>query len=420
MKPLLPAGAGAVLAAVVATDASAQRAVQSPSSEVAAPGAEAPPPPGVLPSACGALIVCGGELAAQLQALATSGSDKTKGAASTDATADLYANYSDWLSLNSTIKLERQRSDNLDSFFPDSNAFFRSEGLTLRQLFLAARPGGGTVLYGGKIHPNFGSAYEQTPGNFYNFGTDYEQDERIGVGAQYALPEALGHRIRVSLEAFFLDTSVLSNSLLSRPAFDDPDPTVRVHRYSLGQFGPSNTNSLDSYTLAIRGGEPERGLTYQVSFTREASDEPGARKEFGQSVGVSYDPTGDGIPLTTRLGVTPFLEYTHFSNFQANPGLERHYLVGGAAFHYVRWELDVALGLRHTSDDNNPPDQAFTNAVATQERRAWDHQESVSLNYAFPFAISYDLSIGFGVNHVAVASRHSWSFGPSLGFGTRF
>lgn len=420
MKPLLSAGAGLLLAAVASPDASAQRAVQSPSSEVAAPGAAVPPPPGVLPSACGALIVCGGELTAQLQALGISGSDQTKGAVSTDAALDLYANYSDWLSLYGTAKLERQRSDNLDSFFPGSNAFFRSEGLTLRQLFVAARPGAGTVLYGGKIHPNFGSAYEQTPGNFYNFGTDYEQDERIGVGVQYALPETLGHRLRVSLEAFFLDTSVLSESLLSRPAFDDPDPTVRVHRYSLGQFGPSNTNSLDSYTLAVRGGEPERGLTYQVSLTSEASDDVGARREFGQSIGMSYDPTGDGIPLGARLGVTPFVEYTHFSNFQANPGLERHYLVGGAAFHYVRWELDVSAGLRHTSDDNNAPGQAFTNAVATQERRAWDHQENVSLNYAFPFAISYDLAVGFGVNHVAVAGRHSWSFGPSLAFGTKF
>ena len=419
MKTLLSTGAGLFLAAVAAPDASAQRAAQSPSSEFAAPGAETPPPPGALPSACGALIVCGGELEAVTTALVTTNAASTKGAVSTDADLDLYANYSDWITLNSTVKLERQRSDNLDSFFPASNALFRSEGLTLRQLFLVARPFAATAVYGGKIHPNFGSAYEQTPGNSYNFGTDYEQDERIGVGAQYALPEALGHRIRISLEAFFLDTSVLSQSLLSRPAFDDADPTVRVHRYTLGAFGPSNTNSLDSYTLALRGGEPERGLTYQVSLTREATDEPGGKSEFGQSVGASYDPTGDGIPLGGRLGVTPFLEYTHFSNFQGNPGLERHYVVGGLTFTYVRWQLAIAGGLRRTTDANNPPGQAFTNAVATQENAAWDHQENISLNYTFPIE-RYNLSLGGGLNHVSVAGRHSWSFGPSLGFGTKF
>src|SRR5579885_1317303 len=321
MRIFLSTSLGIIVVIAVGGEAIAQRAVQSPSSEVSAPSAAAPRPPGVLPSPCGSYIVCGGELTSQLQALGISGSGQTKGAISDDADLDLYANYSDWLSLYSTVKLERQRNDNLDSFFPQSNAFFRSEGLTLRQLFLAARPFNSAVVYGGKIHPNFGYAWDQTPGNFYNFGTDYEQDERIGVGAQYLLPEVIGHHIRVSLEAFFLDTSVLSESLLSRPAFDDPDPTVRPHRYQLGAFGPSTTNSLDSYPLAIRGGEAERGLTYQVSFTREATDEPGGRSEFGQSIGVSYDPTGDGIPLGSRLGVTPFLEYTHFSNFQGNPGL---------------------------------------------------------------------------------------------------
>jgi len=415
--------AGASLLLVLAGgDALAQRAVSVPSSESAAPSAPAaPPPPGMIPS----ILVYGGVLNSQLQALAgIPQGGSAKGAISDDSALDLYANYSDWLSAYSDIKLERQRDDNLDSFYPGRNAAFRSEGLTLRQLFLAARPADSLTVYGGKIHPNFGSAFDQEPGNFYNFGSDYEQDERIGIGSEYLLPESLGlHRLRVSLEAFMLDTSILSESLLSRPAFDDTDPTVRFHRYTLGSFGLSNTNSLASYTLAFRGGETEHGLTYQVSFTKEATDNPVGQTEWGQSIGASYDPTGDGIPIGARLGLTPFLEYTHFNNFQNNAGMSRHYLIGGAAFNYVNWQLALAAGLRRTSDNANAPGGApFGNAVAAQEYRAWDHQENISFNYSPPpsGSMPHGITLGFGVNHVIIAARSSWSFGPSLSYHRAF
>ena len=419
MNWMMRVGAGLIVLAAGSADAVAQRATQTPSSEFAASGTATQPPPGMETGLCGAIIVCGGELTSQLQAL-VSNSGKTKGAISNDSDLDLYANYSDWLSLYSTIKLERQRNDNLDSFYPSSNAFFRSEGLTLRQLFASVRPLPGLSVYGGKIHPNFGSAYEQTPGNFYNFGTDYEQDERIGVGGEYALPEWLGHRTRVSFESFFLDTSYLSQSLLSRPNTDDPDPTVRPFRYSLVAFGPSNTGNLSSFTAALRGGEPERGLNYQVSLTKEATNDPTGKVELGQSIGASYDPSGDGIPLGSRLGVTPFAEYTHFSNFRNNPDLERHYLIGGLQFTYARWQLSLAGGLRRTDDPSNAAGQPFSNALATQERHAWDHQQNVSLNYSFPFAISYNLTAGVGLNHTMIAGRESWAFGPNATFGIKF
>jgi len=199
MTRLMRVGASLVVLAAGTREALAQRAVQTPSSEfVGAPGPAAPAPPGMSSGLCGAMIVCGGELTSQLQAV-VSNTGRTKAALSNDSNLDLYANYSDWLSLNSTIKLERQRNDNLDSFYPSSNAVFRSEGLTMRQLFIAARPVSGLNVYGGKIHPNFGSAYEEEPGMFYSFGTDYEQDERIGIGAEYLFPEWMGEKLRISL-----------------------------------------------------------------------------------------------------------------------------------------------------------------------------------------------------------------------------
>jgi len=359
-----------------------------------------PPPPG-FPANYQSNIVFGGEFDTHLQAELTKPSGTgAKGTVFDDSELTLYGNYSTWLSLNSDIKLERNRNDNEEDFYPDRNSFLRSEGMTLRQLFATVRPFDQVSVYGGKIHPNFGSAYQAEPGNFYNFGSDYEQDERIGFGAQYALADLLGlTNVRLSVETFYLDTSFLSESLLSRPALDDPTAD-RLRRYTRNQFGPANTGSFDSYTVALRGGRAEQGLTWQISLTQEATDDPSGRTEYGQSIGATYDPTGDGLRLTGRLGLTPFLEYAHFTNFAGITGLERHYLIGGATFSYVRWQLILAGGLRKSLGASHDT----------------DHQENVSLNYS----VTDELTVGGGVNHVEIAGRGSWTIAPSLAYKIAF
>ncbi|HYZ23341.1 MAG TPA: hypothetical protein VE690_14415, partial [Rhodopila sp.] len=266
-----------------------------------------------------------------------------------DTDVELFANYRSWLSLNADIKLERTRFDNLDSYFPNNNKFVADEGLTLRQLYMTLRPAEGLSVYGGKIHPNFGSAYSAEPGIFYNFGTDYEQDERIGFGLEYRLPGWLSRfNTRVSLETFYLDTTFLSTSLLSYLRLNDPFGG-RPGRYERSQFGPSNAGTFDSFTAAIRTGIPEQGLSGQLSFTQEATADPLGRTERGISIGATYDPTGDGIPLTGRLGVTPYLEYAHFDNFGGEAGLRRDYAIGGLTFTDSRWQAILAGGIRHNS-----------------------------------------------------------------------
>ena len=387
----------ALLAATGPRDAAAQRAVETPSSEVGGAVTTTPPPPGFPVSP----FVYGGEFQTHLQGEITKPDrSSAKGTIFDDSDLDLYANYSTWLSLYSDVHLERNRNDNANDYFPDSNAFFRSEGLTLRQLFAMVRPIADWSVYGGKIHPAFGSAWEIEPGNFYNFAADYEQTERIGFGVQYRLPDAIGLRnARLSVETFFLDTSILSNSLISRPSLDDPTAD-RLRRYTRDQFGPSNTGDFSSYTIALRGGQPSRGLTYQLSFTQEATDDPTGKKETGESIGISYDPTGDGIPLSPRLGVTPFLEYAHFNNFAGIADLERHYLLGGLTFTRVRWQLVLAAGLRKSL------------GIAHDT----DHQENISLNYT----VTPHVTVGGGLNYIRVAGTGSWTFGPSLNFHIAF
>ncbi len=404
MKRHLSAGA-LTLALLAPAAAMAQRAASTPSTEDASTPSTAPPPPPGFPAPLGHEVVYGGEVETHLQGdLVSSTGQKTRVSVFDDTDLTGFVNYRGWLSLNTEAKLERNRDDNASSFYVTRNAAFRSEGATLRQLFATVRPIDGLSIYAGKIHPNFGSAYELAPGQFYNFGTDYEQDERIGLGAAYAFnpggPELLGlSSVRVALEAFTLDTSSLSQSAFSAPSFNDPTAD-RFRRYARTQYGPSNTGSLDSYTLSARGGRPERGLAWQISLTREATDMPGGATEFGQSVGASYDPNGDGIPLTSRLGVTPFLEYTHFTNFGGIAGLERHYAVAGATFSYARWQASLAAGIRSSAGA----------AAGT------DHQENLTVTYE----IVPRFLVGAGINFINIAGQASRALSPALSYTRAF
>jgi hypothetical protein len=395
----------AMLALAFANPALAQRAASGPSLEEAGGPAPAPPPPPGFPTALSEAFVFGGEVETHLQGdvVAAHGA-KTRVSVFDDTSLSGFLNYRTWLSVNAEARLERNRDDTLNSYYVDRNAFMRSEGLTLRQLYVTLRPVEGLSFYGGKIHPGFGSAYEQAPGQFYNFGTDYEQDERIGFGVEVQAPlggpEVLGlSSVRIAAETFYLDTTSLSRSLLSAPSINDPTAD-RYRRFTRGQYGPSNTGSFDSATFSVRGGRPSRGLAWQASATREATAEPGGRTEFGQSVGASYDPTGDGIPLGPRLGAAPYFEYAHFTNFQGMAGLERHYAVGGLAFTYARWALALAAGLRRSE------------GAAT----ASDHQENVTLTYQ----VLPRLYAGAGFNVIEIDGRKSYAVSPALNYKRAF
>ena len=352
-------------------------------------------------------LILGGEFAIKLQGEATApNGSKTRVGLYSDAELKLYANYKDWLSVNSDLKLERTRNTNLGSYFPDRNTFLRSEAVTLRQLYATLRPVDGLSVYAGKIHPAFGSAWGPgMPGTFYNFGTDYEQDERIGFGIEYRLPDSLGLEriglddVRLSFEAYYLDTSVLSYSVLRGPSLSDTTAS-RAYRYARSQYGPSNTDGLNSYTAAIRSGKAGQGLQWQISITQETARAPGARTENGQSVGLTYDPSGTGIALTPQLGMTPFVEYAHFTNFATVAGLERHYLLAGLSFSHGSWNLAFAGGLRHGQGTE----------------KVTDHQQNVTLTYE----IAPRLQIGAGINHVTVGGRGSWTLAPALSYSASF
>jgi hypothetical protein len=245
-------------------------------------------------------------------------------------------------------------------------------------------------VYGGKIHPNFGNAFDETPGIFYNFGTECEQDERIGLGIEQRF-DWLG-RAKLSVEAFFLDTTVLSNSVFTRPAFDDVHAD-RVKKFSRSDGGPSNTSDLQSFTVALAGyGIPGiEPLNYQLSVTHEGVARDGERAENGGAATASWK-----MRITPRIELTPYIEYTHFSNFGGTAGLTRDYVIAGAAAGWRRWTLSLASGFRHSRE-------VESDAGITPGR--WDKQ--VNLSLAYEFRDLPGLSVGAGVNRIHLDDRTS-------------
>ncbi|MBI3710221.1 MAG: hypothetical protein HY246_21460 [Proteobacteria bacterium] len=308
-----------------------------------------------------------------------------------------YINVGEHLSFNGAAKYERHKFNNADNFFIDHDAFLEDHGLTLRQLYstVSFHP---VSIYGGKIHPKFGSGFEETPGIFQPFSTDYEQDERLGFGAAVELPEMFG-RSAFSAEVFKLDTTFLSEAAFSRLALDDPQANrVKRLRRSLG--GASNTNNLDSYTLALRGKDIADidGLKYQVSYTSEGVGQPGESRESGVSFGGSYE-----IKLSPRLGLTPYVEYAAFRNLGGAADQRDRYLTAAAALTWSKWTLAPAV---------------IPHRITTPDGTTRDLQYSISL--IRDLEIIDGLSAGIGFNHVRVADRDSDTIGVMVSYARSF
>ena len=117
--------------------------------------------PGPAPDASATGLSFEDEVEGFLQTEATKPDNTTTKGTVFDET-DLYGhlNWSNWLTVNGSLKYEHQRFNNIDDFYPDRSAFMRSEGLSLRQLYVTVRPledSDDISLYGGKIHPQFGT-----------------------------------------------------------------------------------------------------------------------------------------------------------------------------------------------------------------------------------------------------------------------
>ena len=220
-------------------------------------------------------------------------------------------------------------------------------------------------LFGGKMHVNFGSAWDVTPGVF---GTDlaeeYEMAENIGVGGSLTHDFKKAGKHTLMVQAFFLDTAGLAESAFTRR---------KKTRESDG--GPGNTGDFSSFAISLDGGEvPElSGLRYHLSYVHQGNDSIDAKSETRCGVTGEYR-----IGVTDQIEAVPFVEYVRFGNADGTADQTRYYLTAALALTYRNWNMAFSGTFKETED---------ADGIEIEEE-----QLQVSAGYVFPLGISLDLA----------------------------
>lgn len=221
------------------------------------------------------------------------------------------------------------RTTGEDIFFEDHGLFF--ETLHLQADFEHFS------LYGGKINPSFGTAWDVTPGIYgVDFGEDYEITERIGFGGSYTFKTASAGEHTVNVATFFADTSGLSRSFGTNRG-----------RTSEADGGASNTESFESVALSVDGGEIAAlpGFTYNAGFRFQTAGVGDFDDELGFVVGAVQElELNDGITLTLNG------EVAYFENFNGGDA-DNFYATIGAGLTYEKWFGDAAFSVRDVSSN---------------------------------------------------------------------
>jgi hypothetical protein len=265
-----------------------------------------------------------------------------------------YVNLGDAVSIRAEGTYERFRNQS-------ASTAFNSEGLYLSQLY-GTYTLGPVTAYAGKIHPRFSVGYDQVPGIYDTFANDYEQKERVGAGALVNVLPGYGRHI-LSAEAYYIDNSILSRSLLSNPSPDDP-AVFRPGRLRTRFGGAGNTGRPDSFDVALDGSRIPglESLRYHLGVTRASVNPSDERAETGVTAALSYE-----FKLTPRIAMTPFVEYAHFDNFGGANGEQRDYVVSAVEFDYRKYALSFVAAPRRVA--------------LPGEATRWDLQYSTTLSY---------------------------------------
>jgi hypothetical protein len=301
---------------------------------------ETPPAPQPVPVAPG--LVYGGVVTLTLE------SDQTLNRANdippfnntySEPEVDWYVNAGDHFSVNGLFKMEQVRS------VTKSDAF-EAEGAWAEQLYatLNFNP---VQIYGGKIHPRFGRAWDDTPGVFgTDFAEDYEVVEKLGVGAAVDIRMMGIHTL--SFEAFQADTSFLSNSIFAHPKVTDPD-VLRPGRLHRDDGGVSNTGKPNNYAVALSGRTIPgmTGFTYNAAWAiQRGSDRvEGERDEQSFVIGGQWE-----LPVSSRITAIPIVEFAHVNN-QGGAAVRADYITTAVAFELGEgWSASINATVKPVHD----------------------------------------------------------------------
>lgn len=327
--------------------------------------------------------------------------------------------------VNGVLRLEQT-----DQVPDGRGSVFRDQVLWADELYLTWSQGI-IDIFGGKIHPRFGSAWDRGPGLYgTDFGREYEVKEKIGVGARLWASDALGltrsigaHNLQV--EVFEADRSALSWGAFSprwaQPRSSvDPDTGELVTRTDWrwrngrGTGTPDNTDFAGGTVVSLAGyGIPmPRGLAgYTASY---AARRPGQdAQEAGRPATEQSWALGGfwTIPLPRRVTAAPFAEYVHLDQAGGFQGRSSEYLTAGFDLRRAPWTLSYAYLANWLEDRTEGVHE-------TREQ----HTASVTYDLYFvaPLPILRSASVTLGWRRLREAGIAANDFGGLLGWAWSF
>ncbi|MFO0995377.1 MAG: hypothetical protein U1F33_01745 [Alphaproteobacteria bacterium] len=346
-------------------------------------------------------VVVGGKLTLTLQ------SDQTLNTANgvrpfnnlfTEPEFEWFANFGQHLSINGLLKAEQVRS-------VDTNSAFAAEGLFFEQLYvtLSAEPG---RVYGGKIHPRFGLAWDAAPGLYgTDFAEDYEIVEKDGIGLAVEIPW-LGKHV-LSGELFVADTSFLSKSFFSRPRASDPN-VLRPSDLKPEDGGVSNTGRLNNYAIALTGGDVPGldGFSYNIGLAlqrggtipgEDGADPTTQLNEHDFVAGLQWE-----LPITSRITMTPIFEFARIRN-QGGSDVRTNYYTAGLGLELGRgWAAAAYATVRPTR--NREDDTRFVDHLAGF---SVDYDLGALLKSAVPLLDGLKFTTGYKHERVQAATLNT-------------
>ena len=247
-----------------------------------------------------------------------------------------YIGITQLFTINGLFRLEQVRDQRSGGAFVDENLY-------VQRLFAVVNVPP-LHLYGGKIHPRFGTAWYATPGIYGDdFADDYELQERLGFGMR-ADVEAFGHH-RLTVEVFQADTTFLGRSPFG-PQPGDANFKRQAQR-SLADGGVSNTGALESLAVAFssRNIGGVRGLGANFGWARQKASVLDLRDEYSWVAGL----TGR-IVLRQGVRLVPMVEYASVKG-QAGTDRNTDYLTLGATLRVGdAWAFGVHGSTRDVRD----------------------------------------------------------------------
>lgn len=270
-------------------------------------------------------------------------------------------------SLHTDITLEPVEAPNAGPRALGDDIFFEDHGFFFETLHLQADFEHFSV-YGGKINPSFGSAWDVTPGLYgVDFAEDYEITERIGVGGSYTFKTASNGEHTINAATFFADTSGLSRSFGTNRG-----------RTSEADGGASNTESFESFSVSIDGGEIEAlpGFTYNAGFRFQTAGIGDFDDEVGFVVGAVQE-----VELNDDVTLTLNGEVAYFENFDGGDA-DNLYATIGAGITYGKWFGDAAFSVRDVSSNVGANDFTDLQFQAGIGREVFD-KATLEVGYRF-------------------------------------